>query len=151
MFVAELEKSEFEEEKIKELMVGRKLTGDYYRSDYDGSYGKEVVLSAEKLYVGDSLKGVSLELHKGEILGVAGEEGNGQSELVKLITGLKESTKGEIIFDGQNVTNKWPKKLRKAGLGVIPEDRYAQGLCREMSVSDNCIAGYHGAKDICKR
>ena len=44
VFVAELEKSEFEEEKIKELMVGRKLTGDYYRSDYDGSYGKEVVL-----------------------------------------------------------------------------------------------------------
>lgn len=41
--------------------------------------------------------------------------------------------------------------MRKAGLGIIPEDRYAQGLCREMSVSDNCIAGYHGAKDICKR
>ena len=50
------------------MMVGRKLTGDYYRSDYDGSYGKEVVLSAEKLFVGDSLKGVSLVLHKGEIL-----------------------------------------------------------------------------------
>ena len=49
------------------------------------------------------------------------------------------------------MTNWWPEKLRKAGLGIIPEDRYAQGLCREMSVSDNCIAGYHGAKDICKR
>jgi ABC-type uncharacterized transport system ATPase subunit len=102
-------------------------------------YGKEVVSD------------VSFKVHKGEILGVAGVEGNGQSELVKLITGLMESTKGEIIFDGQNVTNWWPEKLRKAGLGIIPEDRYAQGLCREMSVSDNCIAGYHGAKDICKR
>ena len=48
---------------------------------------------------------MSFKVHKGEILGVAGVEGNGQSELVKLITGLMESTKGEVIFDGQNVTN----------------------------------------------
>ena len=70
---------------------------------------------------------MSFKVHKGEILGVAGVEGNGQSELVKLITGLMESTKGEVIFDGQNVTNWWPEKLRKAGLGIIPEDRLCTG------------------------
>lgn len=96
VFVAELEKSEFEEEKIKELMVGRKLTGDYYRSDYDGSYGKEVVLSAEKLYVGDSLKGVSLELHKGEILGIGGLTDCGMHELGKALFGNVKSLYGEV-------------------------------------------------------
>ena len=98
-------------------------------------YGKEVV------------SGMSFDVHKGEILGIAGVEGNGQSELVKLMTGLMESTRGTVSFDGQDVTNWWPEKLRKAGLGIVPEDRYAQGLCREMTVSDNCIAGYHGDKD----
>ena len=57
-----------------------------------------------------------------------------------------ESTKGEIIFDGQNVTNWWPEKLRKAGLGIIPEDRYAQGLCREMSVSEIVLQDITGQK-----
>lgn len=61
-----------------------------------------------------------------------------------------ESTKGTVFFDGKDITNWWPEKLRKAGIGIIPEDRYAQGLCREMTVSDNCIAGYHGEKDVCK-
>ena len=98
-------------------------------------YGKEVVSD------------MSFEVHKGEILGIAGVEGNGQSELVKLMTGLMESTRGTVVFGGEDVTNWWPEKLRKAGLGIVPEDRYAQGLCREMTVADNCIAGYHGDKD----
>ena len=148
-------KKDTNEQELAQMMVGRDVvltvsntrkqtikTDIMYEAKHlttVNDYGKEVVSD------------VSFKVHKGEILGVAGVEGNGQSELVKLITGLMESTKGEVIFDGQNVTNWWPEKLRKAGLGIIPEDRYAQGLCREMSVSDNCIAGYHGAKDICKR
>ena len=56
VFIAELQKEEFLEDRIKELMVGRKLTGDYYRSDYDGSYDDEVVLKGEDIYVGDSVK-----------------------------------------------------------------------------------------------
>lgn len=101
-------------------------------------YGKEVVSD------------MSFRVHKGEILGVAGVEGNGQSELVKLMTGLMESTKGRVTFLGKDVTNKWPAQLRKAGIGIIPEDRYAQGLCGDMNISENCIAGYHGSADICR-
>ena len=101
-------------------------------------YGKEVVSD------------LSFQVHKGEILGIAGVEGNGQSELVKLMTGLMESTKGTMELMGQDVTNWWPKKLREAGMGIVPEDRYAQGLCRDMSIADNCIAGHHGEKDICR-
>lgn len=147
-------KKDTNEQELAQMMVGRDVvltvsntrkkameTDIVYETKHlttINDYGKEVVSD------------VSFKVHRGEILGVAGVEGNGQSELVKLITGLMESTRGEIIFDGQNVTNWWPEKLRKAGLGIIPEDRYAQGLCREMSVSDNCISGYHGEKDICR-
>lgn len=96
------------------------------------------------------LHNIDLEVHKGEILGIAGVEGNGQSELVKVLTGLMVSTKGSVHLCGEDVTNAWPDKLRKKGLGMIPEDRYAQGLCRDMSIGENCIAGYFGNHGVCK-
>ena len=126
VFVAELEKSEFEEEKIKELMVGRKLTGDYYRSDYDGSYGKEVVLSAEKLYVGDSLKGVSLELHKGEILGIGGLTDCGMHELGKALFGNVKPLYGEVkLGNGKKITSE--KQAIKNKIGYVSKNRDQEG------------------------
>lgn len=147
-------KKDTNEQELAQMMVGRDvvLTVSNTRKK---AMGTDVVYEVNHLttindYGKEVVSDVSFKVHRGEILGVAGVEGNGQSELVKLITGLMESTRGEIIFDGQNVTNWWPEKLRKAGLGIIPEDRYAQGLCRGMSVSDNCISGYHRSKDICR-
>ena len=147
-------KKDTNEQEIAQMMVGRDvvLTVSNTRKQ---EMATDIMYEAKNLttvndYGKEVVSDVSFQVHKGEILGIAGVEGNGQSELVKLITGLMESTRGEQFFDGENVTNWWPEKLRKAGLGIIPEDRYAQGLCREMCVSDNCIAGYHGAKDICK-
>lgn len=94
--------------------------------------------------------GVSFEVHKGEVFGIAGVEGNGQSELVKLLTGLMTATKGRVTIAGKEITNLWPDQLRKAGLGIVPEDRYAQGLCRDMSIPDNCIAGYWSDTEVCR-
>ena len=140
---------------LAQMMVGRDvvLTVNNARKQQVES---EIMYKAENLttvndYGKEVVSDMSFEVHKGEILGIAGVEGNGQSELVKLMTGLMESTRGTVFFDGKDITNWWPEKLRKAGIGIIPEDRYAQGLCREMTVSDNCIAGYHGEKDVCKR
>ena len=96
------------------------------------------------------LHNIDLEVHKGEILGIAGVEGNGQSELIKVLTGLMASTKGSVSLCGIDVTGAWPDELRKKGLGIIPEDRYAQGLCRDMSIGENCIAGYFGNHGVCK-
>ncbi len=62
-----------------------------------------------------------------------------------------ESTSGEVKLAGQEITNHYPDTLRSEGLGIIPEDRYAQGLCESMSIAQNCIAGYHNQKDICNR
>jgi len=101
-------------------------------------YGKEV------------LHNISFSVHKGEILGVAGVEGNGQSELVKVLTGMMKTTCGRVSIYDKDITNKWPDELRHNGVGIIPEDRYAQGLCSTMSIAENCIAGYHGAADVCR-
>lgn len=95
--------------------------------------------------------GVSFALKKGEILGIAGVEGNGQSELVKLLSGMMCATRGKILMNGEDITNKWPKHLRKEGIGIVPEDRYIHGLCEDMSIEDNCIAGYHDQEDVCRR
>ncbi len=152
--VGNVEKKDTNEEELAQMMVGRDvvLTVDNTRVN---EIEDEVVYKAENLttiddYGKEVVSDLSFEVHKGEILGVAGVEGNGQSELVKMMTGLMESTRGTVTMLGRDVTNWWPDQLRKAGMGIIPEDRYAQGLCRDMSIIDNCIAGYHGNKDVCK-
>ena len=88
------------------------------------------------------LNHVSFAVCKGEVLGIAGVEGNGQSELVKALSGLLCVSGGTVRINGKDCTNNWPDTLREKGLGIIPEDRYAQGLCRDMTIAENCIAGY---------
>ena len=107
-------------------------------------------LTTENLFGKKVVNKITFDVHKGEILGIAGVEGNGQSELVKLLSGLMTSSDGSILFEGRDVTNWWPRQIRRAGIGIIPEDRYAQGLCKEMSIGDNCIAGYHDHPTICR-
>lgn len=142
------------EKELAQMMVGRDvvLTVSNARKE---EIGKEVIYCAEHLstindYGKEVVSDFSFSVHKGEILGIAGVEGNGQSELVKVMTGLMEATNGKVTLCGVDVTNKWPKDLRKEGLGIIPEDRYAQGLCGDMNISENCIAGYHDRSDVCK-
>ena len=57
----------------------------------------------------------------------------------------------KTFINGKDITNKWPKEIRKSGIGIIPEDRYAQGLCIDMKLSDNFIAGYHNNKEYSTR
>ena len=143
------------EAELAQMMVGRNvvLTVSNERKE---PISDEVIYEVKDLctindYGKEVVSDLSFKVHRGEILGVAGVEGNGQSELVKLMTGLMEATKGTVTFLGKDVTNKWPAQLRKEGVGIIPEDRYAQGLCGDMDISQNCIAGYHGNPDVCKR
>lgn len=139
---------------LAQMMVGHEIT---LTSQMERSHKKfdEVIYEAENLVATNDygkavVDNVSFRIHKGEILGIAGVEGNGQSELVKILTGIMKSDSGTIKLEGKNVTNQWPHELRKGGIGIIPEDRYAQGLCGDMSISENCIAGYHYRKDVCK-
>lgn len=143
------------ETELAQMMVGRDVVLTVC-NDRKEPIGKDIIYEVQDLstvndYGKAVVNNISFKVHKGEILGIAGVEGNGQSELVKLLTGLMETTAGKVILNGKEITNQWPDKLRKEGIGIIPEDRYAQGLCRDMTISENCIAGYHGNNDICKK
>ncbi len=142
------------EKELAQMMVGRDVV---LTVSNEGAQPAEdtVAYRVEDLHTVNAqghevVGGVSFEVHKGEVFGIAGVEGNGQSELVKLLTGLMTATKGRVTIGGKEITNLWPDQLRKAGLGIVPEDRYAQGLCRDMSIPDNCIAGYWSDKDVCR-
>ena len=93
----------------------------------------DVVLNVENLnYTNDKgihvLKDVSFDVRAGEIVGICGVDGNGQSELIKCLTGLLPATSGKIELMGNDITGSSPKEILKQGIGHIPEDRHAMGM-----------------------
>jgi len=103
-----------------------------------------VTLRVEDLYVNNgsgvpAVRGLSLEVHAGEILGIVGVDGNGQSELVEAIAGLRRITSGRVVFRGRELTNKRPREIIESGLGLIPEDRQQSGLVLDLSVAENLV------------
>jgi general nucleoside transport system ATP-binding protein len=138
---------------LAQMMVGRDVVLDVRNEGHIAS--DEVAYRAEGLSTRNEqgklvLHDVSFRIRKGEILGVAGVEGNGQSELMKALSGLMTLCSGSVHLGDRDVTNLWPDELRRLGIGMIPEDRYAQGLCRDMSLSENCVSGYHSFPDLCR-
>jgi simple sugar transport system ATP-binding protein len=89
-----------------------------------------------------ALKDLSFEVHESEILGIAGVQGNGQTELVEVLTGLREATQGEITLAGKLITNFSPHERISMGLSNVPEDRQKNGLILDFSVLENLILGY---------
>ena len=130
---------------LARMMVGRDVV---FRIEKPPARPGPPGLVVENLWVrgdlgGWAVKGVSLEVRRGEILGLAGVEGNGQRELVEAITGLRRAEKGRVLIDGKDVTNWPPGRLYREGLSHIPEDRRALGLVLEMSVAENSVLGIH--------
>lgn len=152
--VGELNTAETDEAELSRLMVGREVVLRQSRVCMDLS-DNPVAYRVEHISTTNSdgkevVKDVSFFIREGEILGVAGVEGNGQSELSKVLTGLMKGTKGKVFLYDREITNHWPKFLRQSGISIIPEDRYVQGLCRDMTIADNIIAGYHYEDDVCR-
>jgi general nucleoside transport system ATP-binding protein len=87
----------------------------------------------------DALRGISLEVRQGEILGIAGVEGNGQSELIEVIVGLRKVKAGTIRLNGKEITNKHPREIHEAGVSHIPEDRHKRGLVLDYSIGENMV------------
>ncbi len=126
---------------LAELMVGEIQVCDFSRKR---KKSREILLSIRNLTVhsdksAKSIKEVSLDVEKGEILGIAGISGNGQKELVQTIAGLKKAARGKIIFDGNDITNKHPRFISKIGINYIPADRLAMGVAPNLSTTDNAI------------
>ena len=92
-----------------------------------------------------ALKNISFKIHSGEILGIAGVQGNGQTELIEVLTGLRHITSGQILLAGEDFTHIQPKQFRKY-LSHIPEDRHKLGLVLDFDLSENAILGKHYQK-----
>jgi simple sugar transport system ATP-binding protein len=109
----------------------------------------EVVLDVRDLDVHDergnlAVAGVSLTVHAGEILGIAGVQGNGQTELVEALAGLRHPVAGSIVLQGADVTRATPRQLAACGVAHIPEDRHTYGMVEDYTIADNLVLNtYH--------
>ncbi|NUN48385.1 MAG: ABC transporter ATP-binding protein [Candidatus Brocadiae bacterium] len=130
---------EVDEAKIAEMMIGRPVLFEIEKTP---AAPAGAVLEVRDL-AGGRLRGVTFDVRAGEIVGVAGVEGNGQSELVEILSGLRQAGSGTARLRGRELSRAGPAAWFEAGLGVIPEDRNLRGLIGEMSVADNLILGRH--------
>lgn len=133
--------SESTEASLAELMVGRKVILQVEKED---AHPGEPVLRVEDLRVLDdrkqmAVRGLSLEVHAGEILGVAGVQGNGQREFVEALTGLRPVVAGRVLIDGQDATSFTPRQVTELDVAHIPEDREKHGLVKAYSIADNLV------------
>ena len=129
-------------EEISRLMVGRDVV-----FEYDKSINKsfEKILEVKDLMYVDKfgstkINKMSLSLRRGEVLGIASIEGNGQKETMDIITGLLKPDSGEVIFKGSNITSNSIKAIREKGIAHIPEDRHYNGCADTLSVTENISA-----------
>jgi simple sugar transport system ATP-binding protein len=132
---------------IATMMVGRQVLFQIERSLAEPG---AVVLAVKDLRALDNkglpaLNGISFSVREGEIFGIAGIEGNGQTELVEAITGLRRAQSGKVELDGEVITNFSPRLIRERGTGHIPEDR-RRGLVPDLSVAQNMVLGIHHRK-----
>lgn len=139
--VATLEKAATSARELARLMVGREVSVSYQRTQ---QAGQEVLLCLEGVEaMGDrgflALRGLSLRVHAGEIVGVAGVSGNGQRELAEVISGLRPTLRGSIRVGDTEVTGCHPARLIACGLSLVPEDRLGTGLVPTLTVCDNAI------------
>ncbi|WP_448820849.1 ABC transporter ATP-binding protein [Cetobacterium sp.] len=141
--VANFPTKEATKEKIANAMVGRAVLFTTERPEVEIG---EVVLSVKDVSVKDQynvtkVSNASFEIRKEEVLGIAGVEGSGQTELIEAITGLKNICSGIITLDGVTLNNKTPRKISQLGLAHIPEDRHKRAAVSEFTVMENFALG----------
>lgn len=128
-------------ESLAELMVGRKVALAVEKKPVPPG---ETVLRVEEISALDNrklpaLKNINFEVKAGEILAIAGVDGNGQSELIEVLTGLRQATQGRLLLEGRNIVNQSPRQIINSGVAHIPEDRQKLGLVLDFSLWENLI------------
>jgi simple sugar transport system ATP-binding protein len=145
--------SETKNTSITELasqMVGREV---FLQVKKEEAQPKEEILNVQDLWVHDArgllaVNGVSLNINAGEIVGIAGVEGNGQSELVEALTGLRKASKGTVHYLGEDIASSSPKNIRRKKIAHIPEDRTNTGLNTQLSIWENLIGNSYFRKPL---
>jgi simple sugar transport system ATP-binding protein len=151
--IATVQKVDASIPELAKMMVGREVSLNVQKQDTGRG---EVILSVRELTVQDdrglkSLKEISLDLHQGEILGIAGVEGNGQRELAETLAGLRPSISGEIGLGNIDITNAPPEIIISTGLSYVPEDRNQVGSIGKFSLAENSILKSHNRPPFARR
>jgi general nucleoside transport system ATP-binding protein len=132
--------SETNAAELARLMVGRDVLLSVEKS---AAQPKDVVLSVRNLRFGVKLNDVSFEVRAGEIVGIAGVEGNGQTELIEILAGLERASGGQVSLGGEDITRLTVRRRTELGIAHIPEDRHRRGLLLDFDLADNAILGTH--------
>ncbi len=140
--VARLRTKETDPNQLAEKMVGREIPN--LQRILEGAPSDKVALEVQQVSALNdkgllALDKVSFTLRTGEILGIAGVAGNGQTELAEVLTGMRKASNGKVLVEGKDLTNASPGELIKNGIGHIPEDRMGSGLVLEMSIAENLV------------
>ncbi len=133
---------------LAKMMVGREVIFRVEKNE--ASIGEPILEISDLQATGDrgqkALQGISLVLHRGEILGLAGVAGNGQKELFEVLAGVRPAEHGRIMLRGEDMTGRSPQAMMDRGLGYIPEDRLLEGLVPDFTVAENLILGEQRTK-----
>jgi ABC-type uncharacterized transport system ATPase subunit len=150
--VAQIPTAEATKDRLAELMVGRKVV---LRVEKTAARPGEVILAVQDLRVIDGygverVKSATFEVRRGEIVGIAGVAGNGQSELLEAIAGIRPIASGKLLWKGEDITarpnTRTANGMRRLGLGHVPEDRQRMGLVAPFTADESSILGYHDYK-----
>lgn len=152
-YIGTVEVKDTSKEQLSEMMVGRKVNFEVNKKDKEP--GKDILrvenLTLEKKGHKNLLNKINLHVQEGEIVCVAGIDGNGQSELVYALTGLVNPSDGSIHLNGEDITHKSIRKRNDAGLGCIPEDRHKHGLVLDYALQNNLILKSYYKKQFNKK
>ena len=127
-------------QELADIMVGRSVS--LFSTEKEPAHPTDTILSVSDLTVKDArgvevVKNLSLDFRAGEVVGIAGIDGNGQSEFIFALTGLMPSASGKVTLKGKNIANKKPRQITESGVGHIPEDRHRFGLELDMTLAEN--------------
>jgi len=152
-YIGTVDVAETDEARMAEMMVGREVS---FVVPKEPRVPGEVILSVEHLSVLNNrkvlgLKDFSIEVRAGEIVGVAGVEGNGQTELVEALTGLRKPESGHIFIKGKDIADHSIRDRFRAGMAHIPEDRQKRGLVLDYSIEDNMVIEIYSLPPFAKR
>jgi ribose transport system ATP-binding protein len=137
MNVGDVETKNADERKLYEMMVGRSTTTEYYKIDQQREPEDEVVLKCEDLGLKGVFKHASFELHKGEILGIAGVVGSGKEAICSVLCGDDVATSGKYYLKGKAVNFKSPSEALKRKVLMVPKERLVEGIVSTLSVAEN--------------
>jgi ABC-type uncharacterized transport system ATPase subunit len=151
--VATVKTAHTSKEELTSMMVGRKINATLEKTPM--IEGKQFLkiknLRAKNDRGQAALRGITLTVKTGEIVGIAGVAGNGQKELFETLMGVRKAVAGRVYLNGVNIVNRSPKAIQNKGVAFIPEDRFAEGLIPDFTIEENLILGNHRDKKFTAR